>query len=190
MRRQLLLISLLAILMSGCAKPKALIEADLDPNFQLKLTQGLKIYVALKDQTVEEKKFSFLLEEELKKMGYSLTASPELSDYHLMYALNLENYKTKEFIMLSNPEFISGTLDGRNFTAQRQAYRYEPIERAHVMKQIHLDLFVRSQNKLEKVWSAQMKLDNDDYRNHTKSCVENLAKAIGKDMNQKVFLDN
>jgi hypothetical protein len=188
MRRHLLIIGLLTILMSACAKPKALIEADLDPNFQLKQTQGLKIYLALKDQTVEEKKFSFLLEEELKKMGFSLTASPELSDYHLMYALNLENYKTKEFIMLSNPEFISGTLDGRNFTAQRQAYRYEPIERAHVMKQIHLDLFVRNQNKLEKVWSGLLKIENEDYRKFTQSCIHALANAIGKDMSEKVTL--
>ncbi|MCC7460425.1 MAG: hypothetical protein IT286_03895 [Proteobacteria bacterium] len=177
----------LAFLLAGCAKPKALIEADLDPTFKLQ-SQGVKIFVALKDETVEEKKFSFFLEEELKNLGYTLTASPELSDFHLLYALSLENYKTKEFIMLSNPEFVSGTLDGRNFTAQRNAYRYEPVERAHIMKQIHLDLYQRNKGKLEKVWSGMMKLDNDDYRNHTKACVKELANAIGKDMNQKVFL--
>ncbi|MEZ4846664.1 MAG: hypothetical protein R2877_06955 [Bdellovibrionota bacterium] len=185
-----LMAAVLILVLSACAKPKALIQADLDPKAQLQNTQGLKIYVALKDQTVEEKKFSFFLEEELKKQGFALTASPELSDYHLLYALNLETYKTKEFIMLSNPEFVSGTFDGRSFTAQRNAYRYEPIERAQVMKEIHLDLYQRNQGKLEKVWSALMKLDNNDYRNHTQACVEKLANAIGKDMNQNVFLND
>lgn len=175
-------------LLISCAKPKALIQADLDPRFSLPKTQGTKIFIALKDQTVEEKKFSFHLEEELKKQGFELTASPELSDFHLIYALSLETYKTKEFMMLSNPEFVSGTVDGKAFTAQRNAYRYEPIERAYAYKEIHLDLYQRSLGKLEKVWSGLLKIENDDYRKFTISCVHAMADAIGKDVNKKVPL--
>lgn len=177
-----------ALLATGCTPPKALIQADLDPHVNLQKTDGLKIYMALKDQTVEEKKFSFYLEEELKKQGFQLTASPELSDYQVMYALNLETYKTKEFMLLSNPEFISGTMDGRVFTAQRNAYRYEPIERATAFKEIHLDLYRKNAKKLEKVWTGMLKIENDDYRDHMQSCVHALAQSIGKDMNEKVVI--
>lgn len=185
MRRTPLILAFVLIFLS-CAKPKALIQADLDPHFDASKTKGAKIFVALKDQTVEEKKFSYYLEEELKKQGFTLTASPELSDLHLMYALNLETYKTKEFMMLSNPEFVSGNIDGKMFTAQRQAYRYEPIERAYAWKEVHLDLYQRNLGKLEKVWSGLLKIENDDYRKHTENCVRALAQAIGKDVNDKV----
>ena len=188
MRRISIVLVILSIFCS-CAKPKALIQADLDPHFDIQKIKGAKIFIALKDQTVEEKKFSFFLEEELKKQGFELTASPELSDYHLMYALNLETYKTKEFMMLSNPEFVSGTIDGRAFTAQRNAYRYEPVERAYVWKEIHLDLYQRNPGKLEKIWSGLLKIENDHYRNHMENCVQVLSNAIGKDMNKKVIIE-
>lgn len=177
------------VLLMACSKPKALIQADLDPHFSMQKKQGLKIFVALKDQTVEEKKFTFYLEEELKKQGFELTASPELSDLHLMYALSLETYKTKEFMMMSNPEFVSGNIDGKQFTAQRNAYRYEPIERAYAYKEIHLDLYQRNLGKLEKVWSGLLKIENDDYRKNTQSCVQALANSIGKDVSEKVTLE-
>lgn len=179
---------ILALFLASCTPPKALIQADLDPHVNLRNTQGLKIFIALKDQTVEEKKFSFYLEEELKAQGFQLTASPELSDFHMMYALNLETYKTKEYMMLSNPEFVSGTINGRQFTAQKNAYRYEPVERAYAYKEIHLDLFQRNTGKLEKVWSGMLKMENDDYRDHMKSAVHALAQSIGKDMNEKVSI--
>ncbi len=180
---------IMMVLLTACSKPKALIQADLDPHFSMQKKQGLKIFVALKDQTVEEKKFTFYLEDELKKQGFELTASPELSDLHLMYALNLETYKTKEFMMLSNPEFVSGNIDGKQFTAQRNAYRYEPIERAYAYKEIHLDLYQRNLGKLEKVWSGLLKIENDDYRKNTQSCIQALANAIGKDVSEKVTLE-
>ncbi len=180
---------MMLVLFIGCSRPKALIQADLDPRFSLPKTQGVKVFIALKDQTIEEKKFTFHLEEELKKQGFELTASPELSDFHLMYALNLETYKTKEFMMLSNPEFVSGNIDGKLFTAQRNAYRYEPIERAYAFKEIHLDLYQRNLGKLEKVWSGLLKIENDDYRKNTQSCIQALANAIGKDMSEKVTLE-
>ena len=176
-------------LIIGCAKPKALIQADLDPKVSFANKQGTKIFIALKDQTVEEKKFLFYLEEELKKQGFELTASPELSDFHLMYALNLETYKTKEFMLLSNPEFVSGNIDGKLFTAQRQAYRYEPIERAQAWKQLHIDFYQRNMGKLEKVWSGMLKIENDDYRKSMQSCVKALADSIGKDVNKKVTIE-
>lgn len=177
---------LLGLSLTFCTPPKALIQADLDPHVNLQKTQGVKLYVALRDQTVEEKKFSFFLEEELKKMGFELTASPELSDYHVMYALNLETYKTKEYILLSNPEFVSGSIAGQPFAAQRNAYRYEPIERAHAYKEIHLDLYRKNAGKLEKVWSGLLKMENDEYRDHMQASVQALAKSIGRDMNEKV----
>jgi hypothetical protein len=183
-----LFVLLLIFSLVSCAKPKALIEADLDPRFSLPKTQGVKVFIALRDQTVEEKKFTFYLEEELKKQGFELTASPELSDFHLLYALNLETYKSKEFVMLSNPEFVSGNIDGRSFTAQRNVYRYEPIERAYAYKEIYLDLYHRNIGKLEKVWSGMLKIENDDYRKFTPGCVRALAGAIGKDMNKKITL--
>lgn len=188
MRNFIYLLLVLPLFFMGCAKPKALIQADLDPHVNLQKTQGLKLFIALKDQTVEEKKFSFFLEQELKNQGFQLTADPELADYQLMYALDLENYKTKEFMLLSNPEFISGTIDGRMFTAQKNAYHYAPIERAHVWKEIHLDLFQKNAGKLEKVWSGMLKIENSEYRDHTQGCIHAIAQAIGKDMNQDVFI--
>lgn len=182
------LLCTIVLAFTGCIKPVALIEADLDPKINLQKKQGIKIYIALKDQTVEEKKFSFYLEDELKKQGYQITASAELSDFHLMYALNLENYKTKEYILLSNPEFVSGNIDGKFFTAQRQAYRYEPVERSHAWKELHIDLYQRNLGKLEKVWSGRLKIENDDYRKYTQSCIRALTDTVGQDANKKVTI--
>lgn len=183
-----LLYYLSALLFVACVHPKAMIQADVDPHFDFRKPQDIKLFIALKDQSIEEKKFSYFLNQELEKKGFTITADDERADFQLIYALDLENYKTKEYILLSNPEFISGNINGRSFTAQKSAYQYAPIERAYAYKQVFLDLYQKRKDQMEKVWSGMLKIENDDYRKHTEACVQALVNVIGKDANQKVSL--
>jgi hypothetical protein len=184
-----LLTSLSLVLLFSCVHPEATLIADLDPNFNASELKDSKIHIALKDDTIEEKKFQNFLKIDLEKRGFKITASDE-AEYQLMYALNMETYKTKEFILLNNPQFISGTLDGKNFTAQQNAYRYEPVTKARIRKEIFLDLYQRRKEKLEKIWSSTLKMENEDYREYTQDVVSELVDAIGKDMNKKFKLQN
>ena len=138
----------------------------------------------------KKKKFSFYLTEDLENNGFSITASDDLADFLLIYALNLETFKTKEYMLLSNPDFVSGTINGRGFTAQRNAYCYAPIERAHVIKQIYIDLYQNKSGKPEKIWSGMLQMENDDYRSHIQQVVKALVDSIGKDFEEKIRLKN
>ena len=173
---------------AGCIPPKALLYADADPRFAFSNPEDTTLYIGLKDQTVEEKKFSYLLSKELENRGYKIIVDDKEADFQLVYALDLENYKTKEYILLSNPEFVSGTFNGRGFAAQRNSYRYAPVERAYAYKEVFLDLYRRAPEKPEKVWSGRLKAENKDYRTHVEACVEALVEAIGKDVSRKVTL--
>ena len=177
------------LVLFSCVRPEAVLLADLDPNFNATELKDSKIHIALKDDTIEEKKFQNFLKNGLESRGFKITASDE-AEYQLMYALNMETYKTKEFILLSNPQFISGTLDGKNFTAQQNAYRYEPVTKARIRKEIFLDLYQRRKDKLEKIWSSTLKMENEDYREYTENVVSELIDAIGKDVNKKFKLHN
>lgn len=176
------------MIMLSCAHPRVSLQADVDPNFSFKPTQGTKLFIALKDESIEEKKFLFHLTKELESRGYTFTASDDLADYQLIYALNLETYKSKEYTLLSNPEFVSGTINGKSFSSQRSAYQYAPIERAYAYKELYLDLFQNKNGKAQKVWSGMLKIENDDYRKYVEQCVKELVNVIGQDADKKVTL--
>lgn len=190
MKRNSLLIGAISAIafLSGCVHPRATLQADVDPNFSFQNKKGIKLFIALKDDSIEEKKFLFHLTKELESRGYVFTASDDLADFQLIFALNLETYKSKEYTLLSNPEFVSGTINGQSFSAQRSAYQYAPIERAYAYKDVHLDLYQNRSGKPQKVWSGMLKIENDDYRKHVDLCVKALVDVIGQDADKKVTI--